>query len=391
MPMIRVGDADLFYELAGPTDGPVVVLSNSLGTTLSMWDDVVGAVTDRFRVLRYDTRGHGRSTVVDRPASVHDLAGDLAGLLDRLGIERAHIAGLSLGGMIAQAFAIRFPDRVRSLVLMATSAYMPSTWDERIEAVRAGGMAAIADGLLARWFTPRLAHEAPGKVEAMRQQLLGTDAAGYAVCCGVIRDMDLRADLAAITAPTLVIAGADDPATPPAHAEALRAGIADAELVLLPRAAHLLAVERPEPVSAYLRTFLDRHTVPSDRRIGGASFEAGLENRKAVLGTEHVERSLAKAGRFGMPWQDFITRTAWGEVWGDPTLPRKTRSLVTLAMMIALNREEEFKLHLRPAIGNGVSLAELQALLLHSAIYAGVPATNGAFRWTREVFGDELD
>lgn len=121
-----------------------------------------------------------------------------------------------------------------------------------------------------------------------------------------------------------------------------------------------------------------------------AAFAAGLANRKEVLGAAHVERSLAGAGDFAGPWQDFITRYAWGEIWGDPTLPWKTRSLVTLSLMVALGREEEFKLHVRPALRNGVSPDELRALLKQCAVYAGVPAANGAFRWAREVLGDEL-
>src|SRR5919206_363928 len=136
--------------------------------------------------------------------------------------------------------------------------------------------------------------------------------------------------------------------------------------------------------------FLDDLTGAKAVRASGVSFEAGLANRKSVLGVEHVERSLKNAGAFAMPWQDFITRTAWGEIWGDPTLPRKTRSLVTLAMMVALHREEEFKLHVRPALRNGVAVEELRSLLLQTAIYAGVPAANAAFRWAREVLGEEI-
>ena len=131
------------------------------------------------------------------------------------------------------------------------------------------------------------------------------------------------------------------------------------------------------------------------RTGGGVPFESGLANRKAVLGVEHVQRSLGKAGDkaggFAGPWQDFITRVAWGEVWGDNTIPWKTRSTVTLALMVALGREEEFKLHVRPALNNGVTLPELRALLIQCAVYAGVPAANGAFRWTRDVLGDALD
>src|SRR4029450_11748306 len=122
-------------------------------------------------------------------------------------------------------------------------------------------------------------------------------------------------------------------------------------------------------------------------RAGGVSFEAGLANRKNVLGVEHVERSLANAGAFAMPWQDFITRNAWGEIWGDATIPWKTRSMLTLAMMIALHREEEFRLHVRPALKNGVTIEEMRALFLQAAIYAGVPAANAAFRWVKDVLG----
>jgi 3-oxoadipate enol-lactonase/4-carboxymuconolactone decarboxylase len=173
-------------------------------------------------------------------------------------------------------------------------------------------------------------------------------------------------------------------------AEEICAHIPQAELVVLPRAAHLLAVEQPEATAAHLLAFLERQSAAAEGAPGAVAFEQGLANRKSVLGDAHVERSLAKAGAFAAPWQDFITRTAWGEVWGDPRLPWKTRSLVTLAMMVALHREEEFKLHVRPALRNGVTASELQSLLLQSAIYAGVPAANAAFRWAKDVLGDEL-
>ena len=390
MPLIRSKDVELFYDLTGPEGAPVVAFSNSIGTTLEMWDRQVPALSDRYRCVRYDTRGHGRSPVVDRPITIEDLANDLAGLLDALGIEQAHIVGLSLGGMTAQAFGARHPERAQSLVLMATSAYLPHGWNERAAIVRANGMGAIVEAVLARWFTPDFAAVHPEAVEPLRARFLQNDPKGYAACCEAIRDMDLRPSNAALTQPTLIIAGADDPATPVTMMEEIRTRVPQAELVVLPRAAHILAVERPEAVNRHLAAFLDGLTGAKAVRAGGVSFEAGLANRKSVLGVEHVERSLKNAGAFAMPWQDFITRTAWGEVWGDPTLPRKVRSFVTLAMMVALHREEEFKLHVRPALRNGVTLDELQALLLQTAIYAGVPATNAAFRWVKEVLGDEM-
>jgi 3-oxoadipate enol-lactonase/4-carboxymuconolactone decarboxylase len=390
MPLVRANGVELFYDLTGPEGASVVAFSNSIGTTLEMWDAQVRALAGRYRCLRYDTRGHGRSEVVDRPASLDDLADDLLGLLDALGIAKAHVVGLSLGGMTAQNFAVRHPDRLDALVLMATSAHLPSGWDERIALVREKGMAALAEAVMGRWFTPAFRETSPDKVAPLRERFLAIDPRGYAACCAAIRDMDLRASNAAIAAPTLIVAGAEDPATPAAMMEEIRSRIPGAELVVLPRAAHILTVEQPARVNGYLAGFLDRFPRKTRAPDGGVSFEAGLANRKSVLGAEHVQRSLDRAGAFSMPWQDFITRAAWGEVWGDPTLPWKTRSLVTLAMMVALHREEEFKLHVRPALRNGVAIEELRSLLLQSAIYAGVPAANAAFRWVKEVLGDEI-
>lgn len=386
MNLIAANGTELFYNLMGPEGAPVVAFSNSIGTTLEMWDDQARALARRFRVLRYDTRGHGRSPVVDGPTSIEDLADDLAGLLGALGIARAHVAGLSLGGMTAQMLAVRRPELVDKLVLMATSAYLPQGWTERASLVRERGMGAIVEAVLTRWFTP--AFQADPRVAALRGRFLAMDPAGYAACCLAIGGMDLRPSNASIAAQTLIIAGAEDPATPPAMSEEMRGRIPDAELVVLPRAAHILAIEQAALVNRHLSAFLD---ADPEQRGGGVSFEAGLANRKAVLGVAHVERSLAAAGGFAGPWQDFITRVAWGEVWGDEQIPWKTRSMVTLALMVALGREEEFKLHVRPALRNGVTLEELRSLLIQCAVYAGVPASNGAFRWVREVLGGELD
>ena len=391
MPFVTVNGVRLFAELSGPSGAPVVVFSNSLGTSHAMWDAVVPALRGRYRALRYDTRGHGQSQTLDRDTTIDDLASDMAGVMDHFEIGRAHIVGLSLGGMTGQAFAARWPDRVESLTLMATAACMPPrlNWESRAAQVRAEGTVAIVEATMGRWFTQSFRDAAPDAVKAVRDGFITTDSVGYAVCCGVIAQMDLRPILNKVKAPTLVIAGGQDPATPVSSAQEICDHVGHAELVVLPRAAHLLAVQEPAATASHLLAFLDRRT-PAKAR-GAASLEDGLNNRRAVLGAEHVDRSLAKAGAFATPWQDYITRVAWGETWGDPTLPWKTRSLITLAMMIALAREEEFKLHVRPALANGVTIDELQSLILHCSIYAGVPASNGAFRWAREVLGDALD
>ncbi len=385
MPQIDANGTKLFYDLTGPAEGPVIVFSNSLGTTLEMWEQVIRPLAGTFRCLRYDTCGHGRSPVRAGPVSIRMLADDLAGLLDALGIAKAHVVGLSLGGMTAQALAIHHPGKVASVCLMATSAHLPPPegWRDRAALVRSKGMGAISEATMQRWFTPAVD---PARRTFFNSLLLGLDPAGYAAACLAIADMDLRPELKRIAAPTLVVAGSEDPVTDVAMSRGLAGSIAGAQLAVIERASHLLAIERPEETAAILLGFLPKAAPGPD-----AAFAAGIANRKAVLGVEHVQRSLAGAGPFSMPWQDFITRTAWNETWGNPTLPWKTRSLVTLAMMVALGREAEFKLHIKPALKNGVSAAELQALLLHAAIYAGVPAVNGAFAMVREVLGDQPD
>lgn len=261
MPQITVGGLSFRYLLEGPEGAPVVAFSNSLGATLDMWDALLPALGGRYRILRYDTRGHGGSETRDQPTAIADLAGDLAGLLDALGLGRAHLVGLSLGGMTVQALASAAPGRPLSATLMATAAHLPSaqTWNERAETVRSRGTAAVVEATLGRWFTPAFAQSKPEAVRAIRDHFLACDPAGYAVCCGAIGRMDLRPALSAITAPTLVIAGRDDPSTPPAMAQEICDGIPQAELVVLPQAAHLLAVERAEAAGGYLRAFLDRN------------------------------------------------------------------------------------------------------------------------------------
>jgi 3-oxoadipate enol-lactonase/4-carboxymuconolactone decarboxylase len=393
MPVLRTAAGiDLFFDLSGPPDAPVVAFSNSLGCQLEMWDAQVAALSDRYRILRYDTRGHGRSKSYDRETSMDELGDDLAGLMDGLHIPAAHVVGLSMGGRVGQSMGVRHPQKVLSLCLMATGAHFPypDIWDDRIRTVREQGMEALADSTMQRWFTPAGLKRRAAEVADMRARFARLDPAGYAVSCKALKDIPTIEDIRAIRAPTLVIAGALDPATPVVRSQEIVERIPGAELVVLPEAAHMIAVEQPEMVTRHLAAWLDAQS-GAKPRAGGASFEAGLANRKSVLGADYVEGALAKAGSFGAPFQDFITRYAWGEIWGDDALPRKTRSIVVLATCIALGKEEEFKLHLRPALKNGVSLAELRALMIQSAVYAGVPAANGAFRWTRETLGAELD
>lgn len=270
MPLIRVRDVDLFYELNGPAGAPVVAFSNSIGATMEMWDGQVSALKDRYRCLRYDTRGHGRSPVIDRPVSMEELADDLVGLIDALAIPKAHVVGLSLGGMTAQAFALRHANRLISLVLMATSAFLPppNAWLERAATVRSSGMIAIVDTVIRRWFTPDFVELSPDRVASVRERFLAIDPRGYAWCCEAIAAMDLRLAVAAISARTLILAGGEDPATPVSMMEDLRSRIAGSAFEVVSPAAHFLNIEQAGRANHLLARFLD-----SERRrpdgIGG--------------------------------------------------------------------------------------------------------------------------
>jgi 3-oxoadipate enol-lactonase len=257
MPTIDVAGRKLHYRQDGPEDAPVLMLSNSLGTESGLWDPQMPALAESFRVLRYDTLGHGQSEVPDGPLSIEDLGRSALGLIDALGIGQVDVLGLSLGGMTGMWLAAEAPERVRRLVLANTSAHManPEAWNARIEAVREGGMEAIVSGVLERWLTARFREIAPGAVEAVRRMLLATPPDGYVACCAAVRDLDLRGSLPSIRAPTLVIAGRHDEATPVAHAEAIRAAVEGARLVVL-EAAHLSNVEAASDFDAAVVGFL---------------------------------------------------------------------------------------------------------------------------------------
>jgi len=243
---------DLHHVIDGPDDAPAVVLFPSLGSTLELWEPQVAALAEHFRVVRVDPRGHGGSPVPQGPYSIDDIGGDVVALLDRLGIERAHVVGVSLGGMVAMWLAAHAPERVERLALICTSAYLPpaTNWIERAETVRAKGTGSIADVAVGRWFTEGFRAREPERVAAAVAMLEATPDEGYAACCEAIAGMDLREDLPRITADTLVIAGADDPATPPSHAEAIVGSVPGARLQIVPDAAHLATLEQPEAIGA---------------------------------------------------------------------------------------------------------------------------------------------
>lgn len=259
MDHVTLGDGTrLAYRFDGPHDAPVLLLSNSLGTDHAMWDPQMAGLTQHFRVLRYDQRGHGASDAPAGAYSMDRLGRDVVELLDALGIAKAHFCGLSLGGMVGQWLAVHAPERIDKLILANTSAYMgpPSGWQGRIAGVLADGMAPLAQASIGRWFTPAFPAQAPEAVEPIRQMLLANNPAGYAGCCAAIRDMDQRPTAPLNRLPTLVIAGAQDQATPVEASRFLVEAAADARLQVLEPAAHLSNVEQPAAFLAAITAFL---------------------------------------------------------------------------------------------------------------------------------------
>lgn len=367
----------LRYEMAGPAGAPLLVLSNSLGTTAEMWAPQMSGLTAHFRVLRYEQRGHGATPAPPGPYRIDDLGLDLIDLLDHLGEPSASLLGLSLGGMVALWVAANRPERVDRLVLAATSAYLPpaQAWADRAVKVRSDGAGSLYDALLGRWFVPGFVDDHPDVARCVASMLGAADPEGYAGCCEAIGGLDQRSSLAAVRAPTLVIAGADDPVTPPPMALELAQGIAGSALVVLAGAAHLVNVASPGRFNAAV----------IDHVAGGTLAERGERARREVLGDAHVNASLVPEGDFGAPFTDLITRHAWGDIWTRPGLDRPTRSAITVAMLVALGRSDELALHVGAARRNGLSADQIGEILLQGAIYCGVPAARSAFAAAAEA------
>lgn len=385
MPFAQLADVRLHYELEGDPKLPVLMLCNSLGTTLQMWAPQMPAFLAHFRVLRYDTRGHGASEVTPGEYSIAQLGADAVALLDHLGIERVSFCGLSMGGMTGMWLGVNRPERVERMVLANTGAQVgdPSMWAARFETVRAGGMAAITPSLLDRWFTARYRQLAPDEVQKVQAMLLATSPDGYIANGAAVRDMDQRASLARIAVPTLVIAGTYDGSTPPELGRAVAQAVDGARYVELD-AAHLSNWEQAGAFTATALAFLLEGGLNERAR-----FEAGLSVRRPVLGAAYVDRALANRSALSAEFQDLVTRYCWGEIWTRPGLPRHTRSLLTIVMTLALNRMDELRLHMRAARNNGVTRDEIKEALMQAAIYCGVPAGVSAFRVAAEVFAEQ--
>jgi len=391
MPFALSQGARIYWRADGAADKPVLVLLNSIGCDLSLYDLVVPMLTPDFRVLRIDTRGHGASDAPAGDYSLDLLADDVLAVMDAAGAAKASICGTSLGAMIAMALAPKAPERVEALVLACTSPAMdPSTWDQRLALIRAEGLSAIVDAVMGRFFSDAFRVQHPEVVETVRTGMLAQNPDGYCGCGAAIRDMALLEALPAISAPTLVLIGAKDMATPfEGHAERIVSAIPGARHAVV-EGAHLPSLEAPAALAGAVRGFLAEvlhGTAVRDAK--DVLFEAGLVTRRKVLGDAWVDKSLAKRTAFTADYQAMITRYAWNEIWGRPGLDHRTRRLLVLAICASLARWEEFRLHVRAGLEQGgFTQDELKEVLMQIAIYAGVPAANTAFTEAADVIAE---
>jgi 3-oxoadipate enol-lactonase len=247
------------YQIDGPEQGPAVIMSNSLMSSLEMWDQTISALTDRYRVVRYDTRGHGQSQVTDGPYSIALLAEDLVALMDALNINQAHLVGLSMGGMICQYIGANYPERALSLSLCDTASEMPprSMWEERFAIAKSQGIAGLVDGTIKRWFLGDFINRATEQINTVRKMILATPVDGYLGCASAVRDMAQSTMLLKIKAPTMVLVGKQDPACTVDQATVLHRLIQHSSLVVIDQAAHLSNIEQPKAFNHALRGFLD--------------------------------------------------------------------------------------------------------------------------------------
>lgn len=378
-------------DLGGDESLPLVVLGPSLGTSAeTLWGAVADRLAGDFHLVGWDLPGHGRNTASPAAAfGMSELAAAVIDLVDRvIGPEETFCyAGDSIGGAVGQQLLLDAPDRVRSAALICTSARFgePQGWHDRADLVRRSGTPVMVEGSAKRWFPEGFVEQHPRVAAPLLHALQDADRAGYAGACEALAAFDARDRLSEITTPVLVIAGADDVAAPPDEARRISSAVRGSRLVVLDGVGHLAPAEVPQQVADSLR---EHFTLPGRPATLAETHAAGMTVRRQVLGDDHVDRAEAGKTDFTTRFQDLITRYAWGEIWTRPGLDRRSRSMITLTALIARGHHEEFAMHVRAALRNGLTQDEIEEVILQSAIYCGVPDANTAFRIAQQQLGD---
>ena len=376
-------DAHLIgYQDSGETYLPALFMAHPLGMSRDVWDEVCDELHGHYRCVRWDLPGHGSSGAAAEGLSAEMLAQDVLTLADTLNIDSFHFIGTSIGGVIGQSLCQIAPERLQQVWLTNTGAVIGTkeAWAERADNVRRLGLAEMAEAIVLRWFSPSYVEQNPDVLQGWQVQLSRSDDESYAKLCEALAEVDNRGKLADYTASVSLIAGADDVSTPVTALESLKAEFTDASLSVFAGVGHVPSVEAPSLLIKHLQANAARTAVGET----GISYEQGLVQRKRILGEAHVERASKNATTLDNPFQQFITRNAWGELWGDPSLTVQQRSMITTGILAALGRDGELGLHLRTAKRLGINEDQLRQVLMHVAIYAGVPAANHAFSMAKD-------
>jgi 3-oxoadipate enol-lactonase/4-carboxymuconolactone decarboxylase len=370
-------------------DARLIVLGPSLGTTSALWDVVASALAADYRVLRFDLPGHGFSPPASEPFTIAELAEAVLALVDSVGGGSFAYAGDSTGGAIGVELAARHPGRVTSLAVFSAAVRFgtPEGWRDRAARVRDSGTASVVGLSVERWFAPGYLDRDPGPGAASLDRLLSIDDESYALCCDALADYDGTRSAASIGIPVVCATGESDVATTPDEVEGLASQIPGARFVGIAGAGHLPVMERPAESVDIIRSVLRPAATGA---LGDDTRAAGMAVRRAVLGDAHVDAANARITPETADFQDFITRYAWGEIWSRPGLTRRERSFITLASLVTGGHENEIAMHVRAGLTNGLSRAEISEAIMHTALYAGLPAANSAFAIAREVFA-QLD
>ncbi|NYS62115.1 alpha/beta fold hydrolase [Vreelandella salicampi] len=385
MAFATINGRGIAYRLLGSEANPLVVLAHPLGMSQAVWDDVIPALLPRYRVLTWDLPGHGASqAVTGAQTTPADLVAEALALVALSGAERFHFAGTSIGGVVGQQLIAEHSERLLSATLTNTGAVIGNAelWNTRAARVREEGLAAMAEEIVPRWFAPAAFEASPALKTGWCTQMGRGDDESYAQLCEMLGRDVFTGKLTGKHAKIRLFGGSEDMATPPATLEALSAELDGAPLEIFDGMGHVPPVEAPALFAEKLLAVLAVDL--GDVGANGVDYASGLETRKQVLGEAHVERSTANATSLDAPFQQMITRLAWGELWSNDDLTRRERSMITTGILAALGREE-LTLHLKTAKRIGLSEAELRQVLMHVAIYGGVPAANHAFALAKEL------
>jgi 3-oxoadipate enol-lactonase / 4-carboxymuconolactone decarboxylase len=381
MTFIKINNANIHYEYLDNHRDTTFVFINSLGTDFRIWDGVVDKLKHYGNILRFDKQGHGLSSLSDDLKSIKDYAHDVLGLMDALGIEKAVVVGLSIGGIIGQYLAINHPNRLEKLILSNTAPKIGTdeTWNTRINKVKNEGIASITEGVMKVWFSDTFHQTRQHELEGYKTMLERSNTEGYIRACAAIRDNDLSKNIENIETPTLCFAGSVDGSTPPDLVKAMADKIPHAEYVLIDGVGHIPCVEVPQTIFEHIYNFTFYQNAKT-------LYEKGMITRRAVLGNAHVDRAEANKTDFDKDFQEYITNSAWGAVWSRPTLTRRERSMITIAVLATLGHHEEVEMHLRATKNTGATLEDIKEVLLHIGVYAGVPVSNIAYKLAKKVF-----